>query len=106
MASKKSAHENLVIHSGGHLNVNNYRVDVIAALGGTPGAHLIQGRSFPDLRGSVLGEGVRFRPVDEIQESHERPGIRSEPDPQPTVYAVVEPDYQSRKCIRRFPGPT
>ena len=50
MASKKSAHENLVIHSGGHLNVNNYRVDVIAALGGTEGIPehtLSKGAHFP-----------------------------------------------------------
>ena len=53
----------------------------------------------PDLGGPLLGEGLGLRGVHEVQEAHERPEKRLEPDPEPAVHAVVEPDDQPRERV-------
>lgn len=84
-------------HDGKLWQLNNYRVDVIAALGGAEGIlehTLFKGTYFPTWEGqsflhvisssrsdvhfrSVLGESLRLRGVDEIQEADQRSALRS-----------------------------
>lgn len=111
-------------HDGKLWQLNNYRVDVIAALGGVESIlehTLFKGTYFPTWEGtydirnsrrsflpfcrSLLGEGIRVRGVDAVQEAHQRSEVRSEPDSKPSVHSLVEPNHQSCQCLRRFPSP-
>ena len=56
-------------------------------------AYVVQGNILPHVGGSVLGEGVRFRRVNAVQEVDERAAFRFEPDSQPSVRALVESDH-------------
>ena len=66
--------------------------------GGNPGTHPVQGHLFPHLGGTVLGEGQWLRGEHEVQETHQCPEGRFEPDPQPTVHPLVVAHYQQSKC--------
>ena len=73
-------------HDGKLWNLNNYRTDVIQALGGVEGIlehTLFKGDVLPHVGRSVLGKGERVRGVDEVQETDQRAEVRPEPDPQP-----------------------
>ena len=84
-------------HDGKLWQLNNYRVDVIAALGGVEGIlehTLFKGTYFPTWEGTsswsltdypltiifrtVLGEGVWFRRIHEIQKAYERTALGSQ----------------------------
>ena len=94
-------------HDGKLWNLNNYRTDVIQALGGVEGisgAHAVQGDVLPDVGGSVLGEGFGVRGEHEVQEADQRAAERSKPDPEPSVHAVVVADDQPRQRLRRVPS--
>ena len=57
-------------HDGKLWNLNNYRTDVIQALGGVEGIlehTLFKGTCVPDLGGPVLGEGIRVRGEHEVR---------------------------------------
>ena len=54
--------------------------------------------------GSVLVKGLRFRRVHEIQEANTCTTFRSEPDTQPSVYAMVVTNNQSCQCLHWFPS--
>ena len=71
---------------------------------GHSGAHAVQGHVLPHVGGSVLGEGQRVRGEHEVQEADQRPEDRSEPDPEPTLHAVVVADDQQGQRVRGFPG--
>lgn len=111
-------------HDGKLWQLNNYRVDVIAALGGVEGIlehTLFKGTYFPTWEGMypithhscnwltsfdriVLGEGLWVRRVYAIQEAHERSAVRSQSNPESSIHALVESHYKSRQCVRWFPG--
>lgn len=117
-------------HDGKLWNLNAYRTDVIQALGGveTILEHtLFKATAFPSWEGlfwekvwftmntsyltgnSMLMRyhrtGQRLRRVHEVQEAHQRPTLRSEPDSQPPIHALVESNDQQSQCLRWFPGP-
>jgi pre-mRNA-processing factor 8 len=115
-------------HDGKLWNLNAYRTDVIQALGGveTILEHtLFKATAFPSWEGlfwekvsiffiSVIScdairhansrIGIWFRREHEIQEAHERPTFRSQPNPQQTFHSLVVPDYQQSQRLCRFPG--
>mmetsp|Transcript_51036 Transcript_51036/g.169039 ORF Transcript_51036/g.169039 Transcript_51036/m.169039 type:complete len:231 (+) Transcript_51036:4205-4897(+) len=72
---------------------------------GDPRAHALQGHLLPHLGGPLLGEGLRLRGVDEVQEADQRAAVRPQPDPEPPLHAVVVADDQPRQRLRRLPGP-
>ena len=55
-----------------------------------------------------MGEGFRLRGVHEVQKADERAAERPEPDPEPEIHAVVEPDDQPGervcRCARGVPS--
>ena len=86
-------------HDGKLWQLNNYRVDVIAALGGVEGIlehTLFKGTYFPTWEGTfqsllaeytltllsrfVLGKGVWVRGIYEIQKAHKCTAVRSQPN--------------------------
>lgn len=50
------------------------------------------------------GESIRVRRINEIQEADKRTTVGFEPDPEPTLHALVVADDQSSQRLRRFPG--
>ena len=70
-------------HDGKLWNLNNYRTDVIQALGGVEGIleHTLQRHVFPNLGRFVLGEKASgFEDNAEVQEAHQRAEIWFEPN--------------------------
>jgi len=106
--------------------VNNYRTDMIQALGGVEGIlehTLFKGTYFPtweglckssfvslpmtsNLSACSLGEGIWFRREYEIQEIDQRATFRSKSDSKSTIHSMVVTYNQSSECVRRFPGAT
>uniref|UniRef100_A0A8D8R6G1 Uncharacterized protein n=1 Tax=Cacopsylla melanoneura TaxID=428564 RepID=A0A8D8R6G1_9HEMI len=74
--------------------------------GGYSRAYTLQGNLLPHLGGSLLGESVRVRRVDEVQEVDERPAQWSEPDPEQTVHPVVVSHHQQSQRVCGIPGTT
>src|ERR1700687_2944126 len=87
--------------------LNNYRVDVIAALGGVEGIleHTVQGHLFPDMGTYVFLEmrrlyahpllsGLFWEKASGFEESmrkaHERAALWSESNPQSAFHAMIE----------------
>merc|ERR1711892_843351 len=64
-------------HDGKLWNLNNYRTDMIQALGG----------------------------VDGVQETDQCAALWFESDPQSSFHPLVVAHHQSRQCLRRFPSP-
>ena len=80
--------------------------NIFCYISGYLGTHAVQGHLLPNLGRFVLGEGLGFRGVDEVQEADQRSAIRFEPDSQPSFHPVVVTDNQPCQRLRRFPGAT
>lgn len=46
----------------------------------------------------LQGEGERVRRVYEVQETHQCPAIRSQPDSKQTLHTLVVANYQQSQC--------
>ena len=96
-------------HDGKLWQLNNYRVDVIAALGGVEGIlehTLFKGTYFPTWEGLFWEKASGFEEsIHALQEVDECATLRFEPDSQASFRALVESDHQLRQRLRRFPGP-
>jgi len=96
-------------HDGKLWQLNNYRVDVISALGGVEGIlehSLFKGTAFPTWEGfeelAPISPGQRpaDQPqVNEVQEIDKCSTIRVEPNSESTIHDVVVPYDQPRQCI-------
>jgi pre-mRNA-processing factor 8 len=113
-------------HDGKLWNLNAYRTDVIQALGGveTILEHtLFKATAFPSWEGLFWEKASgtlkrfrilslqllttsRFRRVHEVQEAHQRPAFRSQPDSQPSFHTLVVTNNKPSQRLRWFPGPT
>ena len=109
-------------HDGKLWNLNNYRTDMIQALGGVEGIlehTLFRGTYFPTWEGLFWEKArcaacyahlpasrplQRLRGVNEIQEADQRPALRSQPDPEPSLHVVVVANNQPRQRLRRLPS--
>ena len=96
-------------HDGKLWNLNNYRTDMIQALGGVEGIlehTLFKGTYFPTWEGLFWEKASGFEESMKFKTTHQCPTIRSQSDPQSSLHPLVESHDQSCQRLHRFPSAT